>query len=78
VTKPMMNLDEVEFDDVEDNGVYTSKRGQISDHIGARKLGYNLTVLPPGKNAVRSRKRLPRMRSVFSEKPPSSIIRLTK
>jgi uncharacterized cupin superfamily protein len=44
-----MNLDEVEFDDVEENGIYTSSRGQISDHIGARKLGYNLTVLPPGK-----------------------------
>ena len=44
-----MNLDEVQFDDVEDNGYYTSSRGQISDHIGAKKLGYNLTVLPPGK-----------------------------
>jgi uncharacterized cupin superfamily protein len=44
-----MNLDEVEFDDVEENGIYTSSRGQISDHIGATKLGYNLTVLPPGK-----------------------------
>ena len=47
--KPLMNLDEVEFDDVEENGKYTSSRGQISDHIGAKKLGYNLTVLPPGK-----------------------------
>jgi uncharacterized cupin superfamily protein len=47
--KPIMNLDEVEFDDVEENGYYTSKRGQISDRIGAQKLGYNLTVLPPGK-----------------------------
>ena len=47
--KPIMNLDEVEFDDVEENGIYTSSRGQISDHIGARKLGYNLTVLPAGK-----------------------------
>ena len=47
--KPIMNLDDVEFDDVEENGIYTSKRGQISDHIGARNLGYNLTVLPPGK-----------------------------
>jgi uncharacterized cupin superfamily protein len=44
-----MNLDEVKFDDVEDNGLYTSRRGEISGHIGARKLGYNLTVLPPGK-----------------------------
>jgi uncharacterized cupin superfamily protein len=49
VTKPIMNLDEVVFDDVEENGRYTSSRGQISDHIGARNLGYNLTVLPPGK-----------------------------
>ena len=47
--KPVMNLDEVKFDDVEENGFYTSSRGQISDHIGARQLGYNLTHLPPGK-----------------------------
>jgi len=47
--KPLMNLEEVEFDDVEENGIYTSRRGQISDLIGAQKLGYNLTELPPGK-----------------------------
>ncbi len=47
--KPIMNIDEVRFNDVETNGFYTSSRGQISDHIGAKKLGYNLTVLPPGK-----------------------------
>jgi uncharacterized cupin superfamily protein len=47
-TKPFMNLDEVEFDDIEENGLYTSKRGQISDRIGARRLGYNLTVVAPG------------------------------
>ena len=34
--KPVMNIDEVEFDDVEDNGLYTSSRGQISDYIGAK------------------------------------------
>ena len=49
MTKPIMNLDEVHFNDVEENGLYTSSRGQISNHIGAEKLGYNLTVLPPGK-----------------------------
>lgn len=47
--KPVINLDEVAFDDVEENGVYTSKRARFSEGIGARKLGYNLTVLPPGK-----------------------------
>jgi uncharacterized cupin superfamily protein len=49
MTKPIANLDEVEFDDVEDNGYYTSRRAMFSDGIGARKLGYNLTELPPGK-----------------------------
>ncbi len=47
--KPIVNLDDVAFDDVEENGCYTSKRARFSDHIGAQKLGYNLTVLPPGK-----------------------------
>jgi len=49
MVKPVMNLDEVVFDDIEENGIYTSSRATISDHIGARNLGYNLTVLPPGK-----------------------------
>jgi uncharacterized cupin superfamily protein len=47
--KPFVNLEEVEFTDVEENGYYTSQRAQFSAGIGARKLGYNLTVLPPGK-----------------------------
>lgn len=47
---PIINLDEIdEFDDVEENGFYTSKRALFSERIGARQLGYNLTVLPPGK-----------------------------
>jgi uncharacterized cupin superfamily protein len=47
--KPIANLDEVHFDDVEQNGYYTSRRALFSASIGARKLGYNLTILPPGK-----------------------------
>ena len=49
MTKPFVNLDEVQFDDIEENGYYTSKRALLSAKIGARKLGYNLTELPPGK-----------------------------
>jgi uncharacterized cupin superfamily protein len=49
MAKPVMNLDAVVFDDVEENGLYTSRRGTIGDHIGAKNLGYNLTILPPGK-----------------------------
>lgn len=33
-----MNLDELKFNDVEENGYYTCRRAQIIDHIGARKL----------------------------------------
>ena len=36
MVKPIVNLAEVEFDDVEENGLYTSSRGPISDSIGAR------------------------------------------
>jgi uncharacterized cupin superfamily protein len=46
--KPFVNLAEVEFTDVEENGLYTSKRAQFSASIGARQLGYNLTELPAG------------------------------
>ena len=49
MVKPILNLREVKFDDVEENGLYTSRRGSIGSHIGARDLGYNLTELPPGK-----------------------------
>lgn len=48
--KPIINLDEITaFDDVEENGLYTSRRALFSAGIGAKTLGYNLTVLPPGK-----------------------------
>ena len=52
MTKPIMNLDEVAFDDIEENGKYTSSRGQISDHIGAKKLGYNLDRGAAGQGAM--------------------------
>jgi uncharacterized cupin superfamily protein len=46
---PVINLADVTFDDVEENGRYTSRRAMFSGAIGARQLGYNLTELPPGK-----------------------------
>ena len=50
MTKPFVNLNEVEFNDIEENGLYTSRRALFSAGIGARQLGYNLTELPPGKS----------------------------
>jgi len=38
VLKPIINLDEVTLDDVEQNGIFTSSSGPISDHIGPRSL----------------------------------------
>ena len=49
MSKPLVNLDELEFDDIEESGFYTSRCAQFSAAIGARRLGYNLTELPPGK-----------------------------
>jgi uncharacterized cupin superfamily protein len=50
MSQPFVNLADVEFTDIEENGYYTSKRAQFSASIGARKLGYNFTELPPGKS----------------------------
>jgi len=30
---------------------YEARLGAISPHVGAQKLGYNLTIVPPGKRA---------------------------
>ncbi len=46
--KPFMNLDELEFESSE-QGIYGESWAVISDRIGAKKLGYSLTILPPGK-----------------------------
>jgi uncharacterized cupin superfamily protein len=46
---PVINLDALTFDDIEENGRYTSRRAFIGTRIGARQLGYNLTEVPPGK-----------------------------
>lgn len=48
--KPVMNLDELEFQSHE-NGPFQGKYGVISERIGARKLGFNLSIVPPGKKA---------------------------
>lgn len=49
MVKPILNLEEVKFDDTEENGLFTSRRASIAGRIGARDLGYNLTELLPGK-----------------------------
>ena len=62
MTRPVFNLaDLTEFREVGHKGQaigatrpdqsYEARLGAISTKIGAQKLGYNLTVVPPGKRA---------------------------
>jgi uncharacterized cupin superfamily protein len=46
--KPVINLDELEVVSEED-GPFVGRYGVIGQRIGAQKLGYNLTICPPGK-----------------------------
>ena len=61
MTHPILNLDAVELIDLAERSRqrgsdmptarYGGRIGPIAPHIGARRLGYNLTVLDPGKAA---------------------------
>ena len=51
MSKPIVNIDELEFMDWGHGERFEAKLGQIGARIGARDLGYNLTILPPGKAA---------------------------
>ena len=51
MTKHILNIDEIEYQAWEHGDRFEAKLGGISSRIGAKKLGYNLTVLPPGKRA---------------------------
>ena len=49
--RPILNLADVEFHDWGHGERYAARLGDIGRRLGAQKLGYNLTVLPPGKRA---------------------------
>ncbi len=49
--KPVMNIDEVEFEEMGGDSGFAGKRGSLSGKIGAEKLGYSVVVVPPGKAA---------------------------
>lgn len=47
--KPIINLDELENFEESSEGKYAEKYAAVSNHIGAKKLGYSLSIVPPGK-----------------------------
>ncbi len=46
--KPVINLSELSDFEVHENGPFRSKHCGISEKIGASRLGYNLSIVPPG------------------------------
>lgn len=59
MVKPVINISEVELQPRpaamaatgEAAGKYDARMGMVAPRIGARKLGYNVTAVPPGKRA---------------------------
>lgn len=49
--KPILNIAELEFTAGGHGERFGSRMGPIGSRIGAQKLGYNVTVVPPGKRA---------------------------
>ncbi len=47
--KPFLNLRNVKFSDSGDGGRFAAKLGPVATRLGAKKLGYRLVVLAPGK-----------------------------
>lgn len=48
--KPVINIDALEYTEWGE-GSFQQRYAEISTRIGAQDLGYNLTVVPPGKKA---------------------------
>jgi uncharacterized cupin superfamily protein len=52
MTRPILNLEQVQFlDELTHGDKFEAKVARIGSRIGAKKLGYNLTVVAPGKAA---------------------------
>jgi uncharacterized cupin superfamily protein len=49
--KPVVNIDDVEFIASEKGEVYEERYAALGETVGAKKLGYNVTVVPPGKRS---------------------------
>ena len=50
-TRPILNIADLEYRTNEHAERYQARIGAIGAKIGAKKLGYNVTVVPPGKRA---------------------------
>ena len=51
MSKPVINLDQLEFSEFGNVEDFGSKRAHVGSRIGAKKLGYAVVNLAPGKRA---------------------------
>ncbi|WP_237151480.1 cupin domain-containing protein [Oryzibacter oryziterrae] len=49
--KPVVNIDEVELVASSVGDIFEERYAPLSDVVGGRMLGYNLTIVPPGKRS---------------------------
>ncbi|MFI5396054.1 MAG: cupin domain-containing protein [Candidatus Binatia bacterium] len=48
---PILNLDDVEYTNWGIGGAFETKLGAVANRLGAKKLGYRVVALPPGRKA---------------------------
>jgi uncharacterized cupin superfamily protein len=48
---PIINLDDLEYTEFGKGDKFTARRAPVSAHIGAKRLGYAVVRVPPGKRA---------------------------
>ena len=51
MTKPILNISELEYKTMTNGDRFEARLGAIGSRLGAQKLGYNVTVVQPGKRA---------------------------
>jgi len=51
MTHPIANIADLQFRPNEHGDRFASRIGAVGAKIGAKKLGYNVTIVPPGKRA---------------------------
>jgi len=50
-TRQIININELEYQEWSHGNRFEGRMGEIAGEIGAKKLGYNLTIVPAGKRA---------------------------
>ena len=49
--KPLINVEDITDFEGHDHGSFKAKYAVVGEKIGANQLGYNITIIPPGKKS---------------------------